>query len=215
MAAVFAVVDWVAVARNMRRLEYAFKPAVMVALIAVGVLAEPTKGSVRGLAVIALVCGLIGDVALMLEHTPTQTPHTRPVGGRRFLVGLGAFLLGHVFYALAMWLHGFDLLGGGMGLVLALLILLAFGFPILRGARRNGGMKIAVAVSFYMAALGSMLVFGVAAAAAFITYGAILFVLSDLILGGDRFVRPHPLARILIVVMYHLAQGMLIVGLVS
>jgi uncharacterized membrane protein YhhN len=216
LAVVCSAVDWYAVARHLVRLERIFKPAVIVMLIGVALLSEPDKGSVRALVVFALIWGLIGDVALMLEHEPDGAPERPPaIGGARFIVGLSAFLIGHIGYALAMYLLSFDWLGAGMGAVLALLILLAFGLPILRGARAKGGLRLATAVAAYMLALGALLVCGIATSKIWVAYGAIVFVTSDLILGANRFVRPHPLARLAVVITYHSAQVLLVVGLVS
>jgi len=211
---VAAVIDWFAVARSRLRLEYIFKPTVMVGFVALAVLSHPERATIRGLVVVALSFGLLGDVALMLEHRrPAQGSGARRAGGTVFTLGLAAFLLGHLAYVGAMYLTQFDLLGAGMGAVLTLLILLASGLPILSGARRRGGMKLAVPVGTYMFVLGAMLVFGVATASPYVTYGAIVFVLSDLILGLDRFVRSHPAARLAIVVSYHCAQALLVLGL--
>jgi len=210
IAAVFALMDWYAVARRNYRIESFAKPAVMLALIASALLAEPYRATARGLLVVALVFGLLGDVALMLEHRPGWQKTSR-----NFIAGLTAFLVGHLFYVGSMYLEGFDLLGAGMGLILALLILLAFGFNIIRGADKLGGHRMAGAVIIYIIVLSGMLVFGVATASLFIAYGAIIFVASDLILGADRFVRRQPLARIAVIVTYHCAQAMLVIGLVQ
>src|SRR5438874_1791555 len=66
VTAVVAAVDWTAVARSIRRLEYVAKPAVMVGLIAVALAMHPVSAIERTFFVVALVLGLASDVFLML-----------------------------------------------------------------------------------------------------------------------------------------------------
>src|SRR4051812_25769824 len=87
-----AVVDWYAVARENKTLEYIFKPATMAAVI-VAVLLLP--GSAQNVwqarwFVLGFCLSLAGDVFLMLPNP------------RLFLYGLGAFLLAHVFYVMGL-----------------------------------------------------------------------------------------------------------------
>ena len=88
VAAVAAVVDWVAVARGDRRSEYAAKPAVLVALAAAAAVIPAGHTDLvdrRWWFVGALVCSLAGDVLLMLPRN-------------LFVPGLAAFLVGHVLF---------------------------------------------------------------------------------------------------------------------
>jgi uncharacterized membrane protein YhhN len=79
-----ALVDWAAVARRWRGLEYVAKPAVMLALLAWLWQRGPWPAPLAAFAV-GLVLSLAGDVLLMLPP-------------RFFLGGLVAFLLAHVAY---------------------------------------------------------------------------------------------------------------------
>jgi alkenylglycerophosphocholine/alkenylglycerophosphoethanolamine hydrolase len=77
--------DWVAVATGNKRLEYACKPLVMVALIEVAAVIQPAVPAQRAWWLAALALGIVGDVFLMLPRD-------------RFVAGLAAFLVGHLAY---------------------------------------------------------------------------------------------------------------------
>ncbi len=80
VAAVFAVGNWIAVARGTKPLEYVCKPATLAALVGVALTLDPVHSDVRAWFVAALVLSLAGDVFLMLP-------------GDRFIPGLISFLL--------------------------------------------------------------------------------------------------------------------------
>ncbi|MEO7259648.1 MAG: lysoplasmalogenase family protein [Jatrophihabitantaceae bacterium] len=64
VAGVLAVLDWAAVAAGSRLLERCAKPAVLLALLAAALTAQPRHSEVHGWLILALCFGLIGDVAL-------------------------------------------------------------------------------------------------------------------------------------------------------
>ncbi len=84
-----AVLDWIAVARGEKKLEYIAKPAAMILLLVT--LAFVARGN---LPVIFFAVGvffsLLGDIFLLIPAGPMHD--------RWFLPGLGAFLLAHVAY---------------------------------------------------------------------------------------------------------------------
>jgi uncharacterized membrane protein YhhN len=43
--------------------------------------------------------------------------------------------------------------------------------------------------------------------------GILLFAASDLVLAGDRFVRPRSWSALTVIVLYHLGQVLLLIGL--
>ena len=132
-----------------------------------------------------------------------------------FTVGLAAFLIGHLSYLKAMVAYGTDQVSIVFGLVLVLTAVLTFGYRILAGAQNAGGTRLTVAVTLYMVALGSSVVLGIGTAQLWIAAGAVLFGISDLILASDRFVQPRAAAPLAVIITYHLAQALLLVGLVS
>jgi len=64
VATVLAALDWAAVAADSRVLERCAKPAVLLALLAAALTAQPRHSGVHGWLMLALCFGLIGDVAL-------------------------------------------------------------------------------------------------------------------------------------------------------
>ena len=89
-----AVVDWLAVARNWKKIEYIAKPAAMLVLL--GMLAV-----LGGFGSLPLVCfslgiffSLAGDVFLMISYARFSD--------RWFIPGLVAFLLAHVSYIVGL-----------------------------------------------------------------------------------------------------------------
>ncbi len=131
-----------------------------------------------------------------------------------FVGGLSSFLLGHLCYCLAMLRFGTDRLSIGFGLVLVLLALFAFGHRVLAGAHAQGGNPLAVAVTAYIIALGSAVVLGVGTTSLWVAYGIVIFAVSDLVLATDRFVGRRPWAPLTVAISYHLAQLLLLLGLV-
>ncbi|MCZ7535099.1 MAG: lysoplasmalogenase [Acidimicrobiia bacterium] len=85
VATAFALANWYSRLRHDRTLQYVTKPAALVALVAVAVLLDPADPTRRAWFVAALICGLAGDVFLMLPSD-------------RFVAGLASFLVGHVLY---------------------------------------------------------------------------------------------------------------------
>jgi len=79
LAAALSAGDWLAVARDDKRLEYVCKPGALAALIGVAVTLDPAHGDVRAWFVLALALSLAGDVFLMLPSD-------------RFVAGLASFL---------------------------------------------------------------------------------------------------------------------------
>jgi uncharacterized membrane protein YhhN len=204
-ACLAAVIDWLAVASDDLRIERIAKPAVIVALIAAVLLAGPGVFPVRALLAMALAASLAGDLLLL------------PPG--RFTAGLVAFLVAHLAY-LALFLLG-PLDGGAalVGLGMSAVVLLVAGRPILAGAR-SAGMGGPVAA--YFGAICLMAIAATAGASPGATVGAWLFILSDALLGWDRFAAPPAGSpggaarrRIAVMVTYHAAQILLTVAVLG
>ena len=201
-AATLALIDWWAVATKRRRLEWGAKPATMAALVAVAAVAGDAPGDVRTWLVIGAVFGLIGDVALL------------PEGETSFMVGLGAFAVGHLAYVAAALLVGFDTVWAVPGAVfVAGLLGFRFLTSIVPGARQHGGPILAGAVMFYAIVISAMVVTAWSSSAWLAAVGAMLFAVSDWVLGHQRFVGPLPGRRLSVIVPYHVGQALLIIGL--
>lgn len=205
-----AVGDWFAVSRRLIRAEAIAKPLTLVLLIVGACFADlgPSKPWVLA----ALVLCLFGDVALMF------TDDLLPAEGDRrdlpFLVGVGSFALGHLAYVLAFARHGLhpiQLLAGA----LVVAGVAALGLPrILRGATEQGGRELTILLGGYAALLGAMVVLGSGTASMTVAVGAVLFLLSDLTLASGRFVQPLRRGPVIVAVTYHVAQFLIVIGLI-
>jgi uncharacterized membrane protein YhhN len=208
VAALVAIADWIAVARDDRRIERIAKPGALGLLIGAVLLADPGSAPARWLLVAALAASLAGDWLLL-----------PPVSTGRFTAGLAAFLTAHVAY-LAIFLLG-DLRAGpaAFGAAAAGVLLVTAGRAILAGARRAG---LGGPVVVYFGAICAMAIAATGSGSVLATAGAWLFVASDTALGWDRFVaRPAATAahaarrRITVIITYHAAQVLLVLAIVG
>ena len=145
---------------------------------------------------LAMVASLAGDVLLMLP-------------GDHFIAGLAAFLLAHVAY-LALFRQGVGWFPSRVALTATLLagaLMLGVLWPGLQGPLLTAAVAVYVLVIALMTAqaLGRAAVLGDAASRA-TAWGAAIFMLSDAVLGVDRFVQPVPLAPLWVLGSYFMAQ---------
>jgi uncharacterized membrane protein YhhN len=136
----------------------------------------------------------------------------------RFLAGLAAFLVAHVFFVSAFVRSidagSFDVMPLLLGVGVATGMWLVVGQRIARAARSNAP-RLGVAVSTYIAVLCLMLTAGFAIGSPISAAGALVFAMSDAILGWNRFVAAVPRARLLTHVPYHLGQGLIAIWAVG
>ncbi|GAB3853013.1 hypothetical protein GCM10028801_04930 [Nocardioides maradonensis] len=199
--AVAAVADWVAVARGRKDLETWLKPATLALLIGTVIAAGALDHAAGVWLVVALVLGMIGDVAL-LDDTVEW----------RFVAGLSAFLVGHLGYVVCFARVGLE--SSGWWVVGAVVVLVAFVVArgVLPAAVREGGPGLGIAVATYMAVIAAMTITGWATASPWIAVGAAVFVCSDTTLALNRFVKPLSWARPAIMVTYHVGQALIAAG---
>lgn len=201
IAGIAAVVDWAAVTRRAKSLEYVAKPAVMVALLAVALAVEPSDPTRRAWFVAALAFSLAGDVFLMLRR-------------ERFLAGLFSFLVAHLCYIAGLLAGGPRPVPALIAVAIIVPLAVLVGRPIISSARRRDP-GLAGAGLGYLVVISLMVVSAVASGPLLAVLGAIAFMASDTVLAWDRFVDPFPQARLLVIVSYHLAQALLVVSLIS
>ena len=197
MAAVFAVADWVAVARGSKLLEYVAKPATTALLAGVALTLVPEDETRRLWFVVALVLCLAGDVFLMLPKD-------------RFVAGLASFLLGHLAYVAGFGLGEAWPWSLGVAVVAA-----AVGTPILRALLAKGDKELVGPVVAYMAVITVMVACAIGTGDAVAIAGAALFMGSDSLIAWNRFVRPRAWAPVTIMVTYHLGLTGLVLSLLS
>ncbi len=206
LAGIVAVGDWFAVWQRRPRLERLLKPLTLGLLIGAGIAAD--VGTLKPWVLAALALCLLGDVALLLS---SDEPGPPDLG---FLLGLGAFLLGHIAYVVAFLQHGVR----GAPLVAGVLLVGGSAASVLpavfAGARRAGGWALLLPVAGYAGALTLMSILGVGTGLFATALGALLFLGSDSTLAFERFVRPVRYGALRVIVSYHLAQALILIGLV-
>lgn len=157
-------------ARGLRRLRVVAKTTASIAFIVVGGLGGDSD--VARWIVIGLVLGALGDVALLRPEK------------RAFLVGLGAFLLGHAAYVVACasavpvdrWTAPF-----GVAPVIAAATALVWLWPHVERAMRPP-------VIAYVITIVAMVIGAIAVGRPRLVVGASLFFISDLAVARDKFV---------------------------
>ncbi|MEO8602507.1 MAG: lysoplasmalogenase [bacterium] len=189
-SAIAALVDWLAVARGWRTLEWVAKPATLALLLLWAAAGPATTWPLLA----ALTFSLLGDVYLML---PADL----------FLPGLLAFLLGHVGFVAA-----FDAtpLSRGIWFVVVLAVSAPLSLRLLRAAP---GAALRVAIGAYMMVIALMVGSAIASGSLIAAAGALLFMASDSMIALSRFVSPFAGARLAIIVTYHLGQFLLVYAL--
>ena len=205
---IFAVLNWIAVYKRSKTLEYIFKPATMLALLFWIWQSVGFGGSMLWFTIGVVFC-LAGDVFLMIPRD-------------LFIFGLISFLLGHIAYIIGLNNQPpyFNLWGAA--LIVLLGIYMGWLYPKLVAgliSRGKGGLRIPVLI---YALVISIMVYSACMtwtrsgwqvqAALAVSLGAVLFFISDSILAWDRFVNPLSNARLKTMVTYHLGQIGIILG---
>lgn len=212
LAFIFASLEWLAVWRGWRRLEYFAKPAVMVCLFLWLYASTGLHGNTLWFG-LGILFSLAGDVLLMVSLD------------RMFLFGLVAFFLTHIFYIL-----GFrdELTNPTAWSLILMIIILVNRLRLMRrivGAMRAKGQNALVSpVIVYGLVISFMLSAAISTiydpawrtnAAFFVSLGAFLFYISDLILAWNKFVSPIRKGPIFNIATYYLGQIGLISGVIS
>ncbi len=212
-----AAFDWVAVAKNWKKVEYLAKPAAMLVLLGLMAL-------VGGFGSVPLVCfflgiffSLAGDVFLMVSYARFSE--------RWFLPGLAAFLCAHLAYIVGL---NTPLPAVSPIWSLGLAIILALSAArilrrIIAGVRQKGLPRLVRPVGLYGMVITLMLLSALLAvnnpawkisASALVATGAILFYSSDVLLAWNKFADPVKNGRLANMILYHLGQAALVAGII-
>jgi len=197
-----AALDWFAVARARRPLEYLAKPLTLVLLIGVALSLDPAEVAVRAAVVVALVFSLAGDVALVV---PAE---------RWFVVGLASFLVAHLAYVAAFWLEGVALGALLAGVVVVAVAVLVLGRRIVMAVSRGPESDLVGPVAVYIGVISLMVASAVGTRQGLVVAGAALFYTSDALIAWTRFIRDFRHGRLAVMVTYHVAQILLVLSLV-
>ena len=206
VAALAAVLDWYAVARERTRLEYVAKPATLLALLLVAATLEPGSAAAQAQRpwwIAALAFSAAGDVFLMLPG--------------RFVAGLASFLVAHLAYIAGFW---FGPVGGTgpLAFVVALLpvavLAAVIGPRILAGARAHD-RRLVGPVANYLVVICAMAGSAVLTGDPVAITGAGLFFASDGMIGFRNFVEKRAWMDLAIITTYHVGQALLVLSLLT
>ena len=212
-----AALDWVAVAKGWKKVEYFAKPAAMLVLLGLLALA-------CGLSSLPLICfglgiffSLAGDVFLMISYARFSD--------RWFLPGLAAFLFAHVSYIIGLNTPLQDVApiwSLGLAVILALTAARILR-RILAGVRQKSLLRMVRPVGIYGMVITLMLLSALLtlnssswkiSAAGLVALGAALFYFSDILLAWNKFVNPIKNGRLANMILYHLGQFALVAGVI-
>jgi uncharacterized membrane protein YhhN len=203
LPAVLAGVDWWAVAREDRSTESWAKPATLVALLVTAAVLGAADSTPGRWLLVALVFGLLGDVALLGESLG------------RFRAGVAAFLVGHLAYLACFATLGLPRPGWSWAVVVVLIASVVVTRDVVPATHRLDGAALSVPVAVYTLAIAAMLVCAWFTGEWLVALGATVFVASDATLSVDRFVRPLPRAHLLVMVTYHVGQALIVAGVLA
>jgi alkenylglycerophosphocholine hydrolase len=212
LAFVFAALEAWALSKNLHKLEYVAKPAVMVCLFVWLYFSTGLQGNTFWFG-LGLLFSLAGDVLLMISLD------------RMFLPGLAAFLLAHLSYIIGFRDEITTITAWSLILAVVIFINVVRIIRRIVGAMRaKGENRLVNPVIFYALTISVMLYAAMStisnpawktSAAFFVSAGAFLFCASDVILAWNKFVAPVKNGRILNIATYHLGQIGLIAGVIS
>jgi len=185
---------------KVQKLEYLCKPLTVVLLIGVALVMEPDSTTMRTWFVAALVFSLAGDLFLMLKERDL------------FVLGLASFLIAHVAYVLGFLVGGVSILGLLGGLVVAGASVGLVGSRIVKAAQEREPQLMGPVMA-YMGVISAMLAVAIGSGDTVAVMGAVLFYVSDALIGWTKFVRDVKWAPLAIIVTYHLAQIALVTSL--
>lgn len=164
--------------RQVRAGRYIFKPLASAAFIWFALSLDATSSAYGIWLLAALVFCLLGDLFLMSDNE------------RYFLAGLGAFLCGHLLFAVAFYQLPSNVMGLGITLLPALIMLVFVWRWLIPHVNR--AMKGPV-ILYILVIMAMLLCAGMTAgqpAAVIIIIGAWGFAISDLAVARRQFIRP-------------------------
>ena len=211
-----AVVDWIAVAKGWRKVEVITKPLTLAALLVMFLLSMLEYNGANIFPMLFVAIGLAfclaGDVFLMLAE-------------RWFMAGLIAFLMGHIGYILGLNIplpNVSPIWSFGLAILIALISSRVLR-PIITAVRNQGKVRLSWAILIYGMVISIMLLSALLTLytktwetlpAGLVAGGASLFFFSDVILAWNKFVTPIKYGRVINMILYHLGQISLAVGVI-
>lgn len=200
-ALVLAVVDWWAVARGIKIVEYICKPGAAALFVIAAASIDANDTVARGWMVAALVFCIAGDVFLMLPRDA-------------FVPGLASFAVAQVLFTVSFAVGDVSAMRLVVALVLVAVTSLVLARRFISALRRLNQGSLIPPIVIYMTVISAMVISAIASGNVFGIVGAVLFMASDSLIAEERFVRQRRWQRLTIIVTYHLALAGFVVGLV-
>ncbi len=176
---------------------WAIKPLASTCFLAAAFVVGALETTYGRCVLAALALCWLGDLLLIPRRKGT------------FLVGLFAFLFGHVGYCTAFVVRGID--GAWAGGAAAALLLVSGLVLRWLSPQVDRGMRVPVAL--YVVVISTMVALAAGTVGALgtplILAGATSFLVSDIVVARDRFVRPGFVNQAILLPLYYAAQVML------
>lgn len=207
--AIVMLLEWVAAGKRWIRMRVVTKPLSLILLIVIftisGGWVQPGYWFGAG-----LVFSLAGDIFLLLRK-------------RFFIAGLFSFLIAHILYIIGFNFGTLKLNGWGLIPLLFVVGLVILTYPRIVGGvrRRLEHRRLWLPVVLYMVTITIMLFSAMmtwfrdqwtSESALLVSFGALLFTISDTLLATGRFLRPVPYGNFLVMFTYHLGQSGIAIG---
>ncbi|WP_293298224.1 lysoplasmalogenase [Pedobacter sp. UBA4863] len=211
----FAIIffaELLAVTNNLKEIRLVTKPLITLSLMLFLYFTIKRKSRFTGKIITGLFFSLLGDVFLLFVNSNQLY----------FMLGLGSFLIAHLFYIAAFYLDSTNKMEVQQRYILP--IFMVFGFFCLSYYYllhpHLGNMNIPVLVySFVITLMGIMaaLRYGKTnfKSFAWILTGAIFFIVSDSVLAYNKFVERLEIGDLLVMATYMLAQFLITMGTVE
>jgi uncharacterized membrane protein YhhN len=160
------------------------------------------------LLILALIFGWLGDISLMIGRE-----------GKWFMLGLGSFLIGHIFYILSFLLSISDItqfpLWGFIYFIPTILTALIF-LSMIKG--KMGDLQkptvIYILIITIMSISTTLRLADVQGTSFYLVWiGSILFMIADGIIALDKFHKEIPQSRVYVMIPYGLGQFLIVQGI--
>lgn len=200
LAAILALLDWVAVARESSVLEYVSKPSATVAFLLTAIALDVSHDAPWAWRVAALALCILGDVFLMLPKDA-------------FIQGLASFAVAQILFTISFVTDGTTLGRFAIGTVIVVPISAMLARRFVTALRRSGHGELVAPVVCYLLVISAMAIGSVASGSPVAIAGAMIFIVSDSLIAESRFVNAKSWHPVGIMVTYHLALSGLVLGL--
>lgn len=200
LASVFSVVDWWAVARNSKIVEYICKPAATIAFLVAAALISVDDSLPKTWRIIALVFCVFGDVFLMLPKDA-------------FVPGLASFAIAQMCFVVSLATQDATTSKLIIGLLIVVPTTLFLSRRFITAIKSSGHGELVLPVAVYMVVIAAMATSAIAGGTALGIAGAMFFLISDSLIAEHRFVKERGWQSVGIMVTYHVALAGLALGL--